>query len=133
MTIKDRIINELKNRFAAASTEGFLEIKMKKTGDVVIITPDRDPLRDPDTVFDLRGYMLQAIKVTGLDKLADTILDYYNIVSSQQYQIARLDEFRRTRLSTGMATEPEKTEYVRQFKKLFGYDPIEDFTALCYA
>ena len=133
MTIHDRIKIELKNRFSAASSEDFIEIKMKKNGDVVIITPDSDPLSDPDTVFSLRGYMLQAIRVTGLDQLSDTILDYYNIVSGQQYQIARLDEFRRTRLDTGMATEPEKKEYVRQFQKLFGYDPIEDFTALCYA
>ena len=80
MTIKEKIKNELKNRFASASNNDFIEIKMKKTGDVVIITPDSDPLSDPNTVFDLRGYMLQAIEVSGLDKLAETIMDYYNIV-----------------------------------------------------
>ena len=131
MTIKEKIKAELMNRFASGSD--IIEIKMKKTGDVVIITPDSDPLSDPDTVFDLRGYMLQTIEVSGLDKLADTIMDYYNIVSRQQYLIARLDEFRRTRIDTGMATESEKKEYVRQFKGLFGYDPIEDFIAFCYA
>ncbi len=133
MTIKEKIKNELKNRFASASNNDFIEIKMKKTGDVVIITPDSDPLRNPDTVFDLRGYMLQAIRVTGLDQLSDAILDYYSIISGQQYQIARLDEFRRTRLDTGMASEAEKKEYARQFKNLFGYDPFEDAAALCYA
>ena len=131
MTIKEKIKNELKNRFASASNNDFIEIKMKKTGDVVIITPDSDPLREPDTVFDLRGYMLQAIEVSGLDKLAETIMDYYNIVSREQFLTARLDEFKCTRIDTGTASGTEKKKYTRQFKNLFGYDPFENAAALC--
>ena len=75
MNIKDKIKNELAKRLWQAADDGFIEIRMKKSNDVVIITPD-GPEDDPETIYELRGFKLQKIYAVGLDELANEIMNY---------------------------------------------------------
>ena len=48
----EKIKKELASRLKQAANNGFLEIRMRNSGDVVIITPD-GPEDDPETIYDV--------------------------------------------------------------------------------
>lgn len=130
MTIKDRIKSELADRLMQAKDDGFIEIRMKASNDVVVITPDGSP-DDPETIYELRGFKLQKIYAVGLDELAKEILNYDQTVAWQQDLIGKLYDFKRCRLDTGLATAAEKRWYAKTYESVFWYDPIAYAESLC--
>lgn len=130
MNIKDKIKKELAKRLWQAADDGFLEIRMKKSNDVVIITPD-GPEDDPETIYELRGFKLQKIYAVGLDELANEIMNYDKTVAWQQELIGRLDHFKRMKIDTGIATAAEKRWYAKTYESVFWYDPIAYAESLC--
>ena len=126
MTIKDRIKKELVERLEAAAYDGFIELRMKKSNDVLIVWFD-GAVDDPETVYKLKSYKLQAIIVTGLDALAKEVMDYDRTVARQQALIQKLYSFYREKIQTGITTEKERQWYADTHKGLFHYDPF------CYA
>lgn len=99
---------------------------MKKSNDVLIIWFDGD-LSDPETVYKLKSYKLQAVIVHGLDALVTEVMDYDRTVARQQDLIQKLYSFYREKIQTKIATEQERQWYANTFKGLFHYDPF------CYA
>lgn len=130
MTIKDRIKSELAERLMQAADDGFLEIRMKASNDVVIITPDGAP-DDPETIYELRGFKLQKIYAVGLDELANKVMNYDKTVAWQQDLIGRLYHFKRMKIDTGLATAAEKRWYAKTYESVFWYDPIAYAESLC--
>lgn len=122
MNIKDKIKNELAKRLWQEADDGFIEIRMKKSNDVVIITPD-GPEDDPETVYELKGYKLQKIYAVGLDELAQEIMNYDRTVEKQQKLILDIYAFEREKLETGTASESEIEWYIDVYEGLFGYKP----------
>lgn len=116
----EKIKKELQQRFELS--DGTIEIIMRKSGDTVIITADADA-EDPDTVFVMKSFKLQPIRVKGMDSLAAEIVNYDRTVAKQQNAIAGLYAFKRERIETGMASASEKTWYVSAFESVFGYKP----------
>lgn len=74
MNIIDKIKNELAKRLEA-SADGMIEIKMRKSGDVVIITSNRAEA-GPLSIFQIKSYKLQPVYALGYDELAMEIADY---------------------------------------------------------
>ena len=77
MNIIDKIKNELAKRLQKAADAGFIEIRMKASNDVVVITPD-GPADDPETIYELRGFKLFKIFAVGLVPAA-TLRSYRNL------------------------------------------------------
>lgn len=117
----DKIKKELKKRFEI-SDSNMIEIVMKKSGDTIIITADSD-VKDPGTVFELKSFKLQPVRVEGLDRLAAEIANYDQAVAEQQDAIADLYAFKREKIDTGMASASEKAWYISAFENMFGYRP----------
>lgn len=130
MNIIDKIKNELAKRLMQAEDDGFIEIRMAASNDVVVITPDGSP-DDPDTVYELRGFKLQKLYAVGLDELAKEVLNYDKTVAWQQDLIGRLYDFKRCRLDTGLATAAEKRWYAKTYESVYWYDPIAYAESLC--
>jgi len=126
MTIKEKIKNELADRINATQYEGFIELRMRKSNDVLIIWFD-GAADDPETVYKLKSYKLQAVIVTGLDALAKEVMGYDKTVDRQQDLMAKLYDFQRQKINPGLATERERQWYANTFKRLFHYNPF------CYA
>ena len=118
----EKIKKELASRLKQAANNGFLEIRMRNSGDVVIITPD-GPEDDPETIFELRSFKLQKIYAVGLDELAKEIADYDQTVAWQQKLILYLYTFEREKLEPGTASKSEITWYIDAYDGLFGYKP----------
>lgn len=130
MNIIDKIKNELAKRLMQAEDDGFIEIRMAASNDVVVITPDGSP-DDPDTVYELRGFKLQKLYAVELDELAKEVLNYDKTVAWQQDLIGRLYDFKRCRLDTGLATATEKRWYAKTYESVYWYDPIAYAESLC--
>lgn len=116
----EKIKKELQQRFELS--DGTIEIIMRKSGDTVIITADADA-EDPDTVFVMKSFKLQPVRVKGMDSLAAEIVNYDRTVAKQQDAIANLYAFKREKIDTGIASASEKTWYVGTFESVFGYKP----------
>lgn len=116
----EKIKKEIQKRMGLAN--GMIEIVMKKSGDVVIITADADA-SDPETIFEMKGYKLQPICVRGLDNLAVEIANYDKAVEKQQGIISNLYAFKREKIDTGVASQCEKAWYADTFEEIFGYRP----------
>lgn len=116
----EKIKKELQQRFELS--DGTIEIIMRKSGDTVIITADADA-EDPDTVFVMKSFKLQPIRIKGMDSLAVEIINYDRTVAKQQNAIAGLYAFKRERIDTGMASASEREWYVGTFESVFGYKP----------
>ena len=123
MNIIDKIKNELAKRLQKAADAGFIEIRMKASNDVVVITPD-GPADDPETIYELRGFKLFNIFAVGLDELAKEVLNYDKTVAWQQELISRLYHFKRMKIDTGLATAAEKRWYAKTYESVYWYDPI---------
>lgn len=130
MNIIDKVKNELAKRLQKAADAGFIEIRMKASNDVVVITPD-GPADDPETIYELRGFKLFKIFAVGLDELAKEILNYDKTVAWQQDLISKLYDFKRCRLDTGLATAAEKRWYAKTYESVYWYDPIAYAESLC--
>lgn len=117
----DKIKKELKKRFEI-SEGNMIEIVMKKSGDTIVITADAD-VKDPETVFEIKSFKLQPVRVEGLDSLAVEIINYDKTVAEQQDAIAGLYAFKRERIETGIASASEKAWYINAFESVFGYRP----------
>lgn len=117
----NRIKRELAKRLSE-SESGFIEIRMKKSSDVVIITAHGD-IADPNTMFEIKSFKLQAVFAFGLDNLACEIANYDQTVADQQKLIGDLYAFKREKIDTKQATDTELFEYVETYNKLFGYRP----------
>lgn len=117
----NKIMNELGKRLAE-STDGSIVIRMKKSGDAVIITPD-DTEDSLHAVFELRGFKLRPVYAFGLYGLADEIMRYDQTVERQQRLIADLYAFYLEKIDTGLASETEKQQYSDLYSSLFGYRP----------
>lgn len=122
MNIKEKIKKELTERLQQAADDGFIEIRMKKSNDVVIITPDGSE-DDPETIYELRGFKLQKIYAVGLDELANEIMNYDKTVEKQQKLILDIYAFEREKLETNTASELEIEWYIDAYEGLFGYKP----------
>lgn len=118
----DKIKNELRKRLEA-STYGMIEIKMRKSGDVVIIYAS-GPATDENTVYKIKSFKLQPIYARGLTHLAKEIASYDTSVDQQQELIELLYEFKREKIDTGLATMLEKQQYTETYNRLFGYRPL---------
>jgi len=116
-----KIRDELQKRLEA-STEGMIEIKMRKSGDVVIIYAS-GPVHNEDTIYKIKSYKLQPVYAKGLTHLAKEIAAYDTMVMQQQELIELLYEFKREKIDTGIATMLEKQQYTETFNRLFGYRP----------
>lgn len=116
----EKIKNEIKKRLALSN--GTIEIKMRKSRDTVIITADADA-EGPDTVFEMKSFKLQPIRIKGMNSLAVEIINYDRTVAKQQNAIAGLYAFKRERIDTGMASASEREWYVGEFESVFGYKP----------
>ncbi len=121
MTIKDRIKKELAKRLEA-SADGMIEIKMRKSGDVVIITSSKTEA-GPLCIFQIKSYKLQPVYALGYDELAMEIADYDQTVEKQQKLILDLFTFEREKLETNTASESETAWYINAYEGLFGYKP----------
>ncbi len=117
----DKIMKELWKRLEA-SVEEFIEIRMKKSGDVVIITPDGSA-DDPETIYELKSFKLQPVYARGLRRLAEEIVRYDRTVQEQQKLIADLYAFHREKIDTGLASGWEIQQYSDTYNCLFGYRP----------
>lgn len=122
MNIKEKIKKELTERLQQATDDGFIEIRMKKSNDVVIIMPD-GPEDDPETIYELKGYKLQKIYAVGLDELAQEIINYDRTVEKQQKLILDIYAFEREKLETKTASKSEIAWYIDAYVGLFGYKP----------
>lgn len=117
----DKIKNELAKRLEA-SEDGMIEIKMRKSGDVVIITSSR-ATAGPLCIFQIKSYKLQPVYALGYDELAMAVADYDQTVEKQQKLILDLYAFEREKLETGTASESEIEWYIDVYEGLFGYKP----------
>lgn len=81
MAIYNKIRDELEKRLSS-STDGSIKIRMKKSGDVAIITTD-GPVSDPRTVYELKSLKLHPVYARGLSALAKTIAGYDQTVERQ--------------------------------------------------
>ena len=115
----DKIKNELRRRLEA-SEDGMIEIKMRKSGDVVIITASR-AAADPLCIFQIKSFKLQAVYALGYYELAKEIADYDQTVEKQQNLILDLYTFESEKLETGTASESEIAWYIDAYHGLFGY------------
>lgn len=120
----EKIKKELASRLKQAANKAFIEIRMRNSGDVVIITPD-GPEDDPETIFELRSFKLQKIYAVGLYGLAKEILNYDQTVAWQQKLILDLYDFQIDKLETqtGTASESEMAWYINVYEGLFGQKP----------
>lgn len=119
----DKIKNELRRRLEA-SEDGMIEIKMRKSGDVVIITASR-AAADPLCIFQIKSFKLQAVYALGYYELAMEIADYDQTVEKQQNLILDLYDFQIDKLETetGTASESEIAWYIDAYDGLLGYKP----------
>lgn len=116
----DKIKKELQKRLEA-SKDGMIEIKMRKSGDVVIIYAS-GPTTDDNTVYKIKSFKLQPIYAKGITHLAKEISSYDTTVKQQEL-IELLYEFKREKLDTGLATTLERQQYTETYNRLFGYRP----------
>lgn len=123
MTIKEKIKKELADRIEAAQYDGFIELRMKKSNDVLIIWFD-GAADDPETVYKLKSYKLQSITVHGLEALSEAVRTYDQTVARQQSLTLKLYNFYRRKITPGIATEKERQWYADTFRSLFHYDPF---------
>lgn len=122
MNLIEKIKKELASRLKQAANKAFIEIRMRNSGDVVIITPD-GPEDDPETIYELRSFKLQKIYAVGLDELAKEIADYDQTVAWQQKLILDLYDFQIDKLETQTGTTSEMAWYINVYEGLFGYKP----------
>lgn len=117
----DKIKNELAKRLEA-SEDGMIEIKMRKSGDVVIITSSR-ATAGPLCIFQIKSYKLQPVYALGYDELAMAVADYDQTVEKQQKLILDLYAFEREKLETGTASKSEIAWYIDAYEGLYGCKP----------
>ena len=117
----DKIKNELRRRLEA-SADGIIEIKMRKSGDAVIITSSK-AAAGPLCIFQVKSFKLQPVYALGYDELAMEIADYDQTVEKQQKLILDLYTFEREKLETYTASESETAWYINAYEGLFGYRP----------
>ena len=117
----DKIKNELRRRLEAIA-DGIIEIKMRKSGDAVIITSSK-AAAGPLCIFQVKSFKLQPVYALGYDELAMEIADYDQTVEKQQKLILDLYTFEREKLETYTASESETAWYINAYEGLFGYRP----------
>lgn len=117
----DKIKKELRRRLEA-SEDGMIEIKMRKSGDVVIITAGR-ATAVPLCIFQIKSYKLQPVYALGYEELAIAVANYDQTVEKQQKLIFNLHAFEREKIETGTASESETAWYIDAYEGLFGYKP----------
>ena len=122
----DKIKNELRRRLEA-SEDGMIEIKMRKSGDVVIITASR-AAADPLCIFQIKSFKLQAVYALGYYELAMEIADYDQTVEKQQNLILDLYNFEREKLDSCITINhpPERKKHMAYDKKQDEEKEIEE-------